>query len=130
MSAVAPKTAAAHNQLGRDLLNQGKYAEGLAELNEALRLQPKSSRALNARGFAYLLMRNYALALADFDQAILLDPNYLNAYHNRSVARLAAGDAQGSAQDAAKERELTEKLIPKPGSATSPAKASGTPTGR
>ena len=49
-----PKAAAAHNQRGRDLFNQGKYAEALVELNLALDAQPDWPIALNGRGFAHL----------------------------------------------------------------------------
>jgi tetratricopeptide (TPR) repeat protein len=101
------KSAAAHNQLGRDLLNQGKYQEAIAELTVAIAQQPDFALAYNARGFGYYLMRDYKNALADLDEAIRLNPNYANAYHNRSLARRATGDRDGAAVDLAKERELT-----------------------
>jgi tetratricopeptide (TPR) repeat protein len=110
---AAPASAAVHHQRGRDLLNQSKYAEAIAELTEAIRLQPKFPLALNARGFAYYLTKKVPLALADFDQAILFDANYINAYQNRAKARTAAGDTQGAAEDNAKVHELTEKLARK-----------------
>ena len=64
--------------------------------------------ALNARGFAYHLLKDYQKALADFDEAIRLNPKYLNAYQNRAKTRKAAGDAEGSAADEAKVRELSK----------------------
>ncbi len=109
---VAPgeaKSAAAMNQRGRELLYQGKYLEAIAELTAALRDQPNFTLALNARGFGYTLIRDWPHALDDLDEAIRLDPKYVNAYHNRSVARKGAGDLAGSAADDAKVRELTGK---------------------
>jgi tetratricopeptide (TPR) repeat protein len=83
--------AAAHHQAGRDFLNRGKYPEAVAELSEAIRLQPRFPLALNARGFVYYLMKNYPRAIADFDRAISQDAHYVNAYHNRALAKLAGG---------------------------------------
>jgi tetratricopeptide (TPR) repeat protein len=106
-------SAATHHQRGRDLLNQRKYSEAIAELSAAIRLQPKFPQALNARGFAYYLVKKYLLALTDLDQAILYDANYTNAYQNRALVRTAAGDTQGAALDTAKVRELNARKAAK-----------------
>ena len=110
-AAKAPdlKAAQVHNQHGRELLYQGKYQEAVVELSAALLEKPDFTRALNARGFAYQLLRDWPHALEDLDAAIRLDPRYVNAYHNRSVTRKAAGDIAGSAADDAKVAELSKK---------------------
>jgi tetratricopeptide (TPR) repeat protein len=100
------RSAAAHNQRGRDLLQQGKYREAVDELTLALRAQPDFALALNARGFAYALLQAWPDAVTDLDAALRLDPRYANAYHNRAVAKRGAGDIVGSKADEAKAREL------------------------
>ena len=99
-----PKSAAMHNERGRELMKQSKLHEAIAELDLAILAQPDFALAYNARGFAYYLSRDYRRALADFDEAIRLNPKYVNAYQNRALARKATGDAAGSAEDAAKAR--------------------------
>jgi tetratricopeptide (TPR) repeat protein len=116
---AAEADAEDHRRRGRELLYQGKYRDAIAELTEAVRQKADFALAYNARGFAYYLLRDYTSALADLDQAIRLNPKYLNAYQNRSRARKAAGDAAGSAADAAMLAKARE-AVPQSGAAQNP----------
>jgi tetratricopeptide (TPR) repeat protein len=102
-------SAADHNRRGRELLAAKDYARAIEELSEAIRQKPDYSLAYNARGFARFLTQQYQPALADLDEAIRLNPTYVNAYQNRSQARRAAGDLNGSVEDARTIRKLLRK---------------------
>jgi tetratricopeptide (TPR) repeat protein len=115
MSATAPakpaslRSAAEHNQRGRDLIQQRKYRDAVDEFSAALHERSDFALALNGRGFAHMLLLEWAQAKDDLDAALRLDPNYANAYYNRAAARRAMGDIAGADADAVKVRELTQK---------------------
>jgi tetratricopeptide (TPR) repeat protein len=100
-------SAEEHHRRGRELLEKRNYREAVTELSEAVREKSDFALAYNARGFAYYMLRAYRQANADLDEAIRLNPQYLNAFQNRSRARKAAGDLQGSVADANQARALT-----------------------
>ena len=103
-----PADAAGYHAKGRQLLQDGQYAEAVQALTQALQLDPKLPRAYNARGYAHLMLKQYADAIADFDEAIRLQPAYENAYTNRAVARRMKGDNAGAAADQALARGLAQ----------------------
>jgi tetratricopeptide (TPR) repeat protein len=114
---VAPKPAAVSSgpaeqlyQRGRDLINQGKPAEGREQLDAAIRQSPNVPVYYNTRGYAFFLEKDYVRAVADFDQAIALNPNYLNAMHNRALAHRGAGDTSAYNADREREIEISRKL--------------------
>jgi tetratricopeptide (TPR) repeat protein len=99
-----PESADAHYQRGRDLVYKARYAEGMAELNQALSMQPQNPIYYNTRGFGYYVSKDYKRAIADFNEALRLDPDYLNAQHNLALAYKNSGDE--AAYNAARQREL------------------------
>ena len=101
-------TAQAHNVLGRQLSTAGRYQEAIVELSTALRLAPDFALAWNARGYAFVMLRQWTRGIEDLDQAILLNPSYQNAYQIRAIARGAAGDARGAAEDSKKSKLLAQ----------------------
>jgi len=107
-AASAAKESADYQAAGRKLIQDEKFAEAIAQLAEAIRLDPSASRAYNARGYAHLRLRHFPEAAADFDNAIRIDPNYANAYLNRSSARHGLGDTAGANADLDKWRELSK----------------------
>ena len=109
---TAPDTSASAEtryQQAKKLLDQKKSTEAIAELDEAIKLAPTNAVLFNTRGYAYYLSKDVKRALQDYDEAIRLRPDYLNATHNRALARKAAGDATGAATDRQREAELSKK---------------------
>lgn len=108
---TAPNAASSetHYQQAKKLLDQQKLSESIAELDEAIKLAPTNPILFNTRGYALYLSKDTKRALQDYDEAIRLNPNYLNAIHNRALARKSAGDAAGAAADRQREAELSKK---------------------
>jgi tetratricopeptide (TPR) repeat protein len=108
-SAPEDESADALYQRGRDLVNKGKPAEGIVALTEAIHQQPNNATYYNSRGFGYYLTKDFKKAIQDFDEAVHLKPNYLNAVHNRALAKKNAGDADGYTKDHELELQLSKK---------------------
>ncbi|MFZ0352105.1 MAG: tetratricopeptide repeat protein [Pseudolabrys sp.] len=79
---------------------------GIADHDQAIKLDPKNSIAFNNRGNAYGAKREFDRAIADYDQAIKLNPKYAAAFYNRGVAKQKKGDLEGSEADIAQAKQL------------------------
>ncbi len=108
-SASTDESADALYQRGRELINKGQAAQGIALLSEAIQQQPGNATFYNSRGFGYYLNKDFKKAIQDFDEAVRLKPNYLNAVHNRSLAKKNSGDVAGYDQDHQLELQLSKK---------------------
>lgn len=75
-----------HNELGVQLLEEGRYDEAIVEFNRAIELAPKLAMAYTNRGSAYINKGELDKAIADCDKAIDLDPKLAEAYSNRAYA--------------------------------------------
>ena len=93
---------------GRALLQNGKFAEASAKLEQAAALDPANPLVWNALGFSRMKQKRYQEALTALDKAIEIDPRYKNAYENRSAVKQWLGDGSGSARDRIK-AQLIEK---------------------
>ena len=60
-----------------------RYEEGLAALEQVLRLNPNNALAYTLKGTALVDLRQDQEALKAYEQALRLDPNYAYAYYNK-----------------------------------------------
>jgi dienelactone hydrolase len=67
------------NNLGLQLLFQGKVREGISVLTLNTVLYPKSANAFDSLGEAYLVQGNIELAIINFNSSLQLDPKNQNA---------------------------------------------------
>ena len=70
----------------------GDLDHGLADVEQAIRLDPKDVFALGARGDLHLVKKNYPQALADYNAAIAADPSSALPVVGRGIVYLATGD--------------------------------------
>ena len=77
---------------GDRLAAQERYAEAIAEYDEAVNIAPHNYDAHFHRGNAYLNKGDYDAAIADYGNAIALDPNLTSAHYNRGIAYTRMGE--------------------------------------
>jgi FkbM family methyltransferase len=77
-----PDSAAARNDLGIALANQGRLDEAADAFRQALRLQPDYPDAHNNLGIVLVLQDRLDEAVASYQQALRLKPNYPEAHNN------------------------------------------------
>ncbi|MHA7840923.1 MAG: tetratricopeptide repeat protein, partial [Gammaproteobacteria bacterium] len=79
--------AMAYHNRGLAKRQLGRYAEAIADYDEALRLNPAKAEAYHNRGYAKRQLGRYTEAIADYDEALRLNPAYAGAYFDRGFAK-------------------------------------------
>ena len=108
--------ATAHYNLGRLLVQQGNDAEGMREINEALRLKPDHAGSLFAMGFALLNAKRLDEAMARLRQGLRYRPADPEAHYGLGAAlamqhkRRRPSPISGSSTAAPKYPEARELL--------------------
>jgi tetratricopeptide (TPR) repeat protein len=87
----------------------GQHDKGIADRNEAIRLNPKLPEAWCARGNAYYLLGEYDKAIADLKTAMQLRPEFKDAAEVLALAETKQAEARVAA-----ERSAAEKTAEKP----------------
>lgn len=87
------------NNLGALYIDQGRYEDAIANLNQALALRPDYFMALLNRGVAYSQQGKIGPALVDFSRAEAVDGKSPLLYLNRGLAQFEAGYYAGAVDD-------------------------------
>lgn len=82
-----------------ELFHEGRLAEAITRLDEAVKLDPKSPEPLLERARFHEFAHQADLALADYQAIIDLSPRCLDAWLGRGRYRLVLGDGQGALAD-------------------------------
>ncbi|HZT83388.1 MAG TPA: tetratricopeptide repeat protein, partial [Gemmataceae bacterium] len=80
-----------HYLLATAHMRQRKYAEAVAELNEALRRRPRHYWSAFQRGLCHLQLRELTLAAADFSLCVGVWPDFAWGWFNRGYALQESG---------------------------------------
>ena len=67
------------------MLNLGRPAEALPDLETVIKLTPNAPIGYFLRGYAQRQLRNYSQSIADFDQAIAREPKHALAHQNKGL---------------------------------------------
>ena len=84
--ALKPESAAAHNNLGNALCEQGKFEEAEASYRRLLAIEPRLAEAHNNLGTALFEQDQLDEAMRCYNRAIALEPDYAEAHHNLGAA--------------------------------------------
>lgn len=76
--------AAAAAERGRQLFNQNKFDEAVAQCDTAIRLDPNNAWAFYLRGCTHAKKLDWVRALSDYDHAIRLAPAVAELYCGRA----------------------------------------------
>jgi tetratricopeptide (TPR) repeat protein len=85
---------------------QGRHAEAVADLTEALRLSPNDPSTLIHRGNAYDALGRKAEAFADYSEAVRLNPRDASGYFNRGTLLEEMGRTAEAVADYRKALEI------------------------
>ena len=87
-----PEHAEAWHRLGRISHREGKTADAVRYLKNAIEAAPLNAKFHNNLGNVYLSAADGKNAIAAYRQAIVLEPGYFNAQNNLGMALFEAGD--------------------------------------
>ncbi|WP_138990529.1 serine hydrolase [Larkinella sp. C7] len=97
------------NELGYDLMREGKMKEALAVFNLNVEAYPQSSNVYDSRGEAYLKNGDKELAIKDYKKSVELNPRNTNGVEVLKTL----GEKVAGPKDATVSAEILEKYVGK-----------------
>ncbi len=94
-----PNAWIAHQELGREYLDTGKYELALEHSNQALALQKNLPYALNNRGVSHYYLGQYEKAIEDYHEALAIRSRFPEVYKNRGLTYFALKEYQQALDD-------------------------------
>jgi serine/threonine protein kinase/tetratricopeptide (TPR) repeat protein len=105
-----PRTAWEHYTLGRSLLLEGDIAGAAEAFDRAVELQPHDFWPWYGKGVCAHRQKRPSEAVTAFTVCVVLSPDSAACYHNRGLARAAAGDTAGALRDCDRALQLDPHL--------------------
>jgi len=96
---VGKDLAKAFDFRGTAYAQTGDIDRGLADIEQAIRLDPSDTFALGARGDLDLVRKDYERAIADYTTVISVDPNNAPSITGRAMAYFVTGDLDRAIAD-------------------------------
>jgi urea ABC transporter urea binding protein len=88
---LKPRLDLAHDAYAQCLAFQGRFADGLAQQQQALEINPHSPYLITNLSYLYYLQRRYDQALEQARKALQIDPEYAAAHDYLGAAYLQKG---------------------------------------
>ncbi len=93
---LAPRTKAAHNNLGRLYVRRGELERATKHYRQALQIDPSYATAHNNLATVYAMKGQRAEAAAEYRKAIELNPDYTDAHLNLGLIMRETGDIEAA----------------------------------
>ena len=87
-----PDNYRAHNNLGAELKDRGKFRQAVQEYSNALKIKPDFADANNNLGNVLIKQGQFEEAIKYLSRALKEDPRFTGAYNNMGVALASKGD--------------------------------------
>jgi serine/threonine protein kinase/Tfp pilus assembly protein PilF len=110
--ARTPRSAWEHYTMGRSLLLEGDVGGAAEAFDRAVELRPHDFWPWYGKGVCAHRRQCPAEAVTAFTVCVALYPDSAACYHNRGLARAAAGDVAGALRDYDRALQLDPRLAP------------------